>query len=76
MLVSLGRTTSVPEIQWLCQEANPTLWVGTGVGPSSLLPGEQLCWLPWEKLSLGKQESRFPSSSSVTCQLCDLENVT
>lgn len=28
---SPGRTTSVPETQWLCQEANPTVWVGAGV---------------------------------------------
>lgn len=35
----------MPETQWLCQEANPTVWVGAGVG-LRLLPGEQLCWLP------------------------------
>lgn len=36
------RTTSAPETQWLRQEANLTVWVGTGVVPSMLLLGEQL----------------------------------
>lgn len=42
IVASPRRTASVPETQWLCQEANPTVWVGTGVGLSILLPGEQL----------------------------------
>lgn len=41
-MASPGKIASVPETQWLCQEANPTVWVGTGVGLSILLPGEQL----------------------------------
>lgn len=49
----------------LCQEANPTVWVGAGVGLGRLLlPGKQLRWLPWEEPSPGKQESSFLSSSS------------
>ena len=30
----------------------------------------------WEQPTPVKQESRFPSYHSVTCQLCDLANVT
>lgn len=44
-------------------------------GPEHV-PVQGAAVLPWEEMSVGKQESGFPGSSSATFQLCDLWNIT